>query len=367
MTVDVCRILKTRMGIGSWILIVLLLAYFAFTFVIFFQAVIPSYENDTTSDAFAVDSTTYVYMADSLREGRNEPWVLGALTSFPNTVATPVAIAFFLQSAVLVMLLNYAILAISVFLLKRSFSISTLEFLALLLLNPTTTTSILCVNKEILDLLVFSLFMFARVKRYRMLLLAALVLALINRYETCVIIVCYLIAESRLNPWRERRFLTLLLLVGALNFVMPLVGSETLTKRFEEAESAGVIRALDMLQLHYLYFVAVIPKIADNLFGQLPNPQVWKTPSSWLYLNFFNNIAAAILILINIVKRRFTLRSDFIYLGAFGSILLAQALVVQPRYFYFVYVLLCLEAARKKDCSPSMIFSRIRQPELQHA
>jgi hypothetical protein len=366
MTVDVCRILKTRMGIGSWILIVLMLAYFAFTFVIFFQAVIPSYENDTTSGTFAVDSTTYVYMADSLREGRNEPWVLGAFATFPNTVTTPVAIAFFLKSAFLVMLLNYAILAISVFLLKRSFSIATVEFLALLLLNPTTTTSILCVNKEILDLLVFSLFMFARVKRYRMLLLAALVLALINRWETCIIIVCYLIAESRLNPWRERRGLTLLLLVGMLNF-MPIVGAEVLAKRFAEAEYAGVIRALDMLQLHYLYFLAVIPKIADNLFGQLPNPQVWKTPSSWLFINFFNNIAAAILILINITKRRFTLRSDFIYLGAFGSILLAQALVVQPRYFYFVYILLCLEAARKKDGSPSMTFSRIRQPELQHA
>jgi hypothetical protein len=103
------------------------------------------------------------------------------------------------------------------------------------------------------------------------------------------------------------------------------------------------------------------------LFGQLPNPQVWKTPSSWLFINFFNNAAAAILILINMAKGRFTLRSDFIYLGAFGSVLLAQSLVVQPRYFYFVYILLCLEAAEKKSRSPLLARSPIRQPELQHA
>jgi hypothetical protein len=366
MTVDVLRVLKMRMGVGSWILVVLLIAYFAFTFVIFFQAVIPSYEDGTTSWTFAVDSTVYVYMADSIREGRNEPWVLGAFASFPNTVMTPVAIALVLNSAFLVMLANYAVLAISVLLFRLTFSISTIAFLVLLLLNPTTTTSILCVNKEILDLFVISLFLFARVKRFRLLLLVALVLALVNRWETCAIMITYLIAESRLNPWRERRGLTLLLLVGALNFV-PIVGAEVLAKRFEEAEYAGVIRVLDILQLHYLYFIAVIPKIADNLFGQLPNPQVWKTPSSWLFINFFNNAAAAILILINMAKGRFTLRSDFIYLGAFGSVLLAQSLVVQPRYFYFVYILLCLEAAEKKSRSPLLARSPIRQPELQHA
>jgi hypothetical protein len=364
---DLAKLLSRRMSLKSVILLFLFVVYVAFTFMIFFESVVPSLDRGTTSDDFAVDSTIYIYMADSLREGQYDPWVMDSLARFPNTTWTPVFISLICKSALLVMVANYALFIFSVSLLKRGFPISLGAFVGLLLLNPTTTTSLLCVNKEVLDLLVFSLFLYAQKKGKRGLLLFALTVALINRYETCIIIVCYLIAESRLNPWRERRFLTLLLLVGALNFVMPLVGSETLAKRFEEAESAGVIRALDMLQLHYLYFVAVIPKIADNLFGQLPNPQVWKTPSSWLYLNFFNNIAAAILILINIVKRRFTLRSDFIYLGAFGSILLAQALVVQPRYFYFVYVLLCLEAARKKDCSPSMTFSRIWQPELQHA
>jgi len=367
MNLDSSKLLSRRISFKSAILLFLLICYVAFTFAVFFESVVPSLDRGTTSEDFAVDSTVYIYMADSLREGRNDPWVLGSLLFFPNTTWTPVFISLILHSALLVMLANYAMFIFAVTLLKRAFPISLGTFVGLLLLNPTTTTSLLCVNKEIIDLVVFSIFLYARGKRNRGLLLIALALALMNRYETCIVMIVFLFAMSRLNPLREKRWMTLFLLVGLLNFAMPLLGSQVLEKRFEEAEYAGVIRALDMLQLHYLYFIAVIPKVADNLFGQLPNPQVWKSPSSWLYINFFNNISYAILLLVNLMKRRLTLRSDFIYFGAIGSVLIAQSLVVQPRYFYFVYILLCLEAAQKKSRSSSLAPSPIRQPELQHA
>jgi len=215
-----------------------------------------------------------------------------------------------------------------------------------LLLNPTTTTSLLCVNKEILDLLSMSLFLYSRVKRHRGLLFAALVLAFVNRYEFCVVMLLFAIAESRLNPWREKRLATLLLLIVAINFAMPFFGADVLAQRFVETQFGHTIALLDGMQMHYLFVLAVVPKIAENLFGQLLNPQVWETPSSWLYINLFNNIADVIVILIAAKKRLLTLRSDLVYFGAFGAVLVSQSLAVQPRYFYFVYVLLCLQVAR---------------------
>jgi hypothetical protein len=239
-------------------------------------------------------------------------------------------------------------LLLSVLLIKRTFSISTGAFVFLLLLNPTTATSLLCVNKEILDLLIMSVFLYSRVKRNNAMLLVALGLSLLNRYEICVVMLLFLIAQSRLNPLRQKRFATLSLLVVAINFLMPFYASDMLSRKFEEAQSANTIAFLDTMQMHYMYALAVVPKIAENLFGQLLNPQVWKSPSSWLYINLFNNLAYVIVILIAAKKRSLTLRKDLIYLGAFGAVFVAQSLAVQPRYFYFIYVLLCLQVAQRR-------------------
>jgi hypothetical protein len=348
---DPLRILFIRVKFKSMILFALLTVYVAITLVIFFQTVIPSFVEGTTSEMFAVDSTVYVYFADSIREGRNEPWVLYSLLSFPNNLWSPVLISLILNSALLVMLTNYAVFATSILLLKRTCSISLGAFVPLLLLNPTTTTSLLCVNKEALDLLSISLFLYARAKRRNGLVLAVLAFAFLNRWEMCVEIIVFVIAESRLNPWREKRLSTLLLLIVTLNFVMPSLGSKMLDVRFIEAQAAHTIAFLDIMQMHYLFVLAVVPKIAENLFGQLLNPQVWQTPSSWLLINLFNNAAYAILILIAAKRRLLTLRNDLVYFAALGAVIAAQSLAVQPRYFYFVYVLLCLVVAQLKPTS----------------
>src|ERR1700733_7429629 len=269
MIVSLEKILTKRFHIRSLIFVGFFAAYVALTCAISSLAVIPSYVDGTTSKVFAVDSTQYVYMADSLREGRNEPWVLTAMYSFPNSLWTPVGLSLLLKSAFLVMLANYTALAISLFLLKRSFRISVKIFIVLLLINPMTTTSLLCVNKEIFDLFNMSLFLYSRAKRSNWLVLVALGFALINRFEICAVMVAFLLAEGRLNPLRENRVATLLLLIAAISFVMPFWGGSILAQRFEEAQSLKVISWLDIMQIHYLYVFAVVPKIAVNLIGYL--------------------------------------------------------------------------------------------------
>lgn len=357
MTLDLAKILTRPVRIKSLALAALLTVYVAVTLVVFFLTVIPSLEDNSTNETFAVDTLVYTDLADSVREGRYTPYVVGSLAHFPNTTWMPVLIWLLLNSAFLVLLLNCAVLAFSIYLLWKTFSINLAKFIPLLLLNPTTTTSLLCLNKEIFDLLYLSLFLYSRVKRNNWILLTALVFALINRYEFCVVMLFFVIAGSRLNPLRERRFATLVLLIVALNFAIPFWGGEMLAQRFEEAESANTIAALDQMQMHYLYVIAVFPKIAENLFGQLVNPKVWTAPSTWLFVNLFNNLSYAIVLLIAARKHLLTLRNDLVYFAAFGAVLAAQSLAVQPRYFQFVYVLLCLQVAQIKAQEPAKSIS----------
>lgn len=359
-------VLKMRMQFKSAFALVFLTAYLIAAFFIFFEAVVPSYRTESTNEDFAVDSTYYTDFAASLRSGTGGPTGLKALLAVPN-YWTPVSISFVLNSTFLEMLLNLVIFAVSIYILGRAFPVSIATLVFLLLLNATTMTSLLCVNKEILDLFCLSLFLYSQTKRNRGVLLLALCLALINRYEFCIVMLGYLLARSRLNPWRGRRFTTLLLLVIALNFMMPAIASHELSRRFQEAESGGAIRALDELQLHYLYIVAVIPKIADNLFSAIVNPMVWNTPTSWLLINMLDNLAYVVLLLIVAAKRQLTLRNDLIYFGAMGAILIAQSLVYQPRYFYFLYVLLCLQAAHKGPRGPAIAPRDDLHRELSYA
>lgn len=347
LTVNLFGLLKKRIRLSHWIVLVSSSAYVLLTFVIFFYFVVPSFANDSTSEEFAVDTTVYVYYADSVREGRNDPTVIGPLLSFPNTLVAPVCMSLLLNNHFMEMLANYAMFGISLILLKRSLPISLCVFIPLMIVNPVTTTSILCINKEVLDMLALSLFLYTRVHRNRALLLFALALALFNRYEICVVMLAFLIAGSKLNPWRERRLQTVLILVVALNFIMPFFGGTILAKRFEEAQNGRFIAPLDVLQMHYLYILVVIPKIAINLFGELLNPFVWKDLNSWTYIMFFNNLSYVFVLLIAAKKHLLKLNNDIIYLGVIGAVLVAQSIVVQPRYFYFLYILLCLQIANR--------------------
>lgn len=352
MIVDPFAILTKRIGYRSLGLLALLAVYAVFLLFVFFQGVKPSLAEGTTNQDFAVDSTVYMELADSLKNGTIDPIEAQELLSFPNTVIVPVSIYLALNNPFSVLIFNCAVFCISLILLSHTFSIPLDRFIFLLLLNPTTTTSLLCLNKEILDLLVVSLFLYSTQHNRGGLKIASLIISFFNRYEICVVFLICIFVQTRLNPLRKHRFFVLFSLVSILTIVMPFFASSMLSHRFQEAKYGGAVAVLDNLQIHYLYIVAVIPKIAENFFGQLVNPAVWNTSgapqadnSPWLYNMFFNNLASLILVFILLGKKVLRLRYDLVYCSAIGAVLVAQSLAIQPRYFYFIYVLLCLQAA----------------------
>jgi hypothetical protein len=369
MTVDPLKILSTRIRVRSLILFILLIVYIGFSFYLFFQWVAPSLDGRTDRH-IAADSLTYITAADALREGRRDVYLTVALSSFPNTVVCPILLALVLKSTFAMVLADYVMFFLALFLLKRSFSFSTGVFVGLLLLNATTTISLLSVNKEIVDLLAVSLFFFARAKHRSGVLVLALLLAAFNRWEICLVMLVFLVAESKFNPCRHRRVLTLVMLVAVLTVLLPLVASEGLNVRMGEITEERTVAWLDTLVMHYMFAVAVIPKIAFTLLGTLV-AHPFKEDTYYIYSDlanstilYCNNLANVVVFAILAWKRRFTVRSNLVYFALLGFIIMAVSPVSVQRYVYFAYVLLCLQAAQTEAGEPTGAIS-VREPGVR--
>jgi hypothetical protein len=118
----------------------------------------------------------------------------------------------------------------------------------------------------------------------------------------------------------------------------------------------------------------VLPKIGENFFGELLNPTAMAGYSlndlANSYILLSNNIATAFVLFMLWAKGRLRLRSinsDWLYLAVIVSLVMAISLVIQPRYFYLVYVLLCFEVAqtRTDDLPPAIL--RMIRPRTRYA
>lgn len=337
--------------IESWFFGAMVIAYFFLCMLIFYRWMLPSLDGRSDTH-IAADSSTYMFFADALRDGNVDPYVVASLATYPNTLWLPVLIAYALKTAGAIVGLNIAILFLSFYLLKKTFSFSGKIFVSLLILNATTTISLLSVNKELIDVLVVSMVFFGYYRHLKSVIALGILVAFISRFEVGVVMLLFLFMDSKLNPLRKRRVLTLSALLVALSITIPLFAPRLLSNRFEEASSGGVIIWLNSLEVHYLYALAVVPKIAQNFFGSVLNPSGWSSffdrsdvaNSSVLFLN---NLASVIVCWILSAKRAFSTKSDLVYMAGLGCLLMAASPVIQPRYFYFVYVLLCLRAAQE--------------------
>ena len=328
-------------------------AYLLVSVLLFFSWVNPSLVGDNEHHIGA-DSGTYMSFAKSLRAGENDPYVLASLYSFPNTLWGPVLMGLALNSTVEIMLANYAILIFSLWLITRAAKVDFAFLLFLIFANVTTSISLLTLNKEIFDLLANSLFIYYLARGRRPALVAALLISAVCRYETCAVMGLYLIILGRWNIFRRWRALVLILVCLALSVFLSAFLSGNMQYRLQEAtetaSSGGLLLLLDTLQTHYMFFLAAIPKILDNLFSELISISHWSIYSfddpANTYFLLGNNLANLGLIAYLIIKRRFTLRSNLVYYACLSAILMSTALIIQPRYFYGAYIVLCVEAAR---------------------
>lgn len=243
-------------------------------------------------------------------------------------------------------------------------------FTLLLLLNPLLISAILSLNKEIfsiLGLIVFVRYMTA--ERHRgLLLLLALTISYAGRWQQMAIMLLLACLESRLSPFRNKPkagiailLLILTLAYAAVYQLAPILIAGLLA----QAEAGHTILILDKIQGNLGFPLVVIPKIMLNVMGRFITPKYffsdyWSADFSNWYDQIFlavQELLTTLLLFGMLAFRKLQLQNAPVYLLAFYLILTAVNPMVQPRYEYPAYVLLCLEASRylRLDDQPDLI------------
>jgi hypothetical protein len=121
-----------------------------------------------------------------------------------------------------------------------------------------------------------------------------------------------------------------------------------------QAEAGHTIVILDNIQGNFGFPLVVIPKILMNVMGYLSTPtyflqRYWSEDFSNWYGQIFmqaQEFLTTALLFGLLIARRLPLKQPLVYLLVVYFILTAVNPMVQPRYEYPAYVLLCLQAAR---------------------
>jgi hypothetical protein len=338
---------------------IILFAFLLLAGVFFFFAINDTYYINNESFSLGADSSTYYNAAIN--------WDFGITPAFAlnyNYLGPLLVLLVAEMNNLKVFCINSALLLIAYFCLVHTFKLNRKKFIILLIINPMLIASLLLVNKEILGLFSIAMFLcFLETKSWKF-LIGALVFAFLTRWQEALVIIVFLILVSPVNIFRKNRAFTIILLVSAITLVYPYFLSPILGGVVDDAtierqtQSAfGFATILNSLQDNYLFFVALIPKILANLFGNVFRFFGYiLNPNSINFYDLYNSfvvlghqIAMFLLTIMMFTKRSITLKSDEIYFSLIYLILFSISLMVQYRYIFPLYILFCVVLAKKNN------------------
>jgi hypothetical protein len=136
------------------------------------------------------------------------------------------------------------------------------------------------------------------------------------------------------------------------------------------ANNANTIAKLNNIQTHFGFPLVLAPKLIMDITGQLITPIAyvrWVADygigdiHSWLILPLFSIVLIPVMV---IAYRRGKLnpRRPIALLIIIYLLVVAVTPFVQPRYNYFVYVLLALELAKKEEPEEELEFKEVAAP-----
>jgi hypothetical protein len=227
------------------------------------------------------------------------------------------------------------------------------------MINPFLLASLITLNKEIFALAGIVVFIrYTAAKRFRLLwLFLALSLSLFARWQQVAVLLMYVAFESKLSPLRGRPRRGIIFAVIIFTIAYGLVyhvASFLIRNLLEQAEAGHTILILDNIQAYFGFPLVAIPKIMMNCMGRLVTPgyflnsYVHEDFTNWrdqifiqLHTLFLTALLAGML-----YGRKLRLKYSPVYLLVLYLLMTAVNPMVQPRYEYAAYVLLCLEASR---------------------
>ena len=258
-----------------------------------------------------------------------------------------------------VALFNTSLFLVCLVILRGMPEFDRATFLLLMMINPFLLASMITLNKEIFALAGIIVFIrYTAATRFRLWWLgAALALSLCARWQQVLVMLIYVLFESRISPLRGRRRWGIAITVlaftigyGLIYRIAPFFFAALLA----QAEAGHTILLLDTIQAYFGFPLVAVPKILMNCLGHFASPgyllNVYPTEdfTNWRDQIFMqmHTLFLTVLLLGMFFSHKLRLKHAPVYLLALYLLMTAVNPMVQPRYEYAAYVLLCLEASR---------------------
>jgi hypothetical protein len=232
----------------------------------------------------------------------------------------------------------------------------------LLALSSETAPALVTLNKEILVL--FSTLLLAKYiyseKRSSLLLGLVLLVSLFARWEQIALILLFLFLQRKGSIFKRNPKLAILTVIGVLTVLYALIArlpGSGIGAFTQYSKSANTIAKLDAIQENFGFPLVLLPKILMNLMGELLRPNTfiheysllgWGDLHSLFIIPLFS-IALIALLIIAYRRGKLNPKRPIAFLVIIYAITTAVTPFVQPRYNYFVYVLLALELSKKES------------------
>jgi hypothetical protein len=266
------------------------------------------------------------------------------------------------NSNLLITLFNYFAFVSSFFMLKSISNVNQIKLLVLMILNPMTLVSITSLNKEIIGFFIVSLFLYLLHEKHRArVLLPLLGLSMLVRWQMAFVMAIFVLFKQifTCKYWAKSRMMSIALFIAAISFVYPYLRSLGFSESAEawipsDVNSAGTLVLLNELQNNYMFFLSCIPKILANLifFDPLMPARISESFTQYKFYDVYNywivpaNALMTITALfLSFKSSRPSLLRDSHYFFTIYCIVFSLSPFVQPRYFFPLYALLCVEAS----------------------
>ena len=339
-----------------WLVMGLFVVYLIVGYCIFFEAIAPV-ANFRVQPAIAADSAAY-WDASGVRTTNFADQEQSGPKASSNLFG-PVLEAAILHTDLNVALFNCSLFIFCLILLRSMPEFDRATFLLLMMINPFLLASLISLNKEIFALAGIVVFIrYTAAKHFRLMWLAfALTLSLFARWQQVLVMLLYVLYESKISPLRgrPRRGIAVTVLgftvaYGLIYRLAPFFFAALLA----QAEAGHTILILDNIQAYFGFPLVAIPKIMMNCMGHFLSPGYFLNSyphedfTNWrdqifmqMHTFFLSALLAGMLF-----GRKLRLKHAPVYLLVLYLLMTAVNPMVQPRYEYAAYVLLCLEASR---------------------
>lgn len=330
---------------------VILFLYFVLVMAFFF-VMGDAMLNEETSIQFFADSVTYEQAAIDLKELS----ALQLLIYNPNYFG-PISILNLLGgNRWSVLVLNLFVFTLSLSLICSAISLDRKLFIICLIINPMTFSSLLSINKEIFSLFAIALLIYGISRQNLPALLVCLGVSFLVRWQFSLFVIVLLGVISPLNPLRHRRFLTLLVFImsiSALYYVVRPMAftnvSEVATAGAEQWEGTGLWGRLLEIQDSGGYFLVFPLKVLQAMFGILVYiDKIIDPPEFYNYVVvMLHSLTTLIVLAYSVVNKKLKLAGNITYMALIYLLIFGFTPIYAPRYFYPVFVMLCVLAAEK--------------------